>query len=142
MLTGREMDALVAEKIMGSVPCDGWSRFHIGEMMNDMKCEHEMGKCFPKKAGPPMYSTSISAAWQVMEHFRQNQWKVSVIGNEWYDGASWICVMRDAIGEERGTGIDKKSCTVVDGKQGWDEPSAPLAICRAALKTVGKNETF
>lgn len=120
MNPGPELDALVAEKVMG--------------------CKVKNNRCgcsFPVKTdyyGTPIgvpphasnspiwtlkeYSTSIEAAWEVFTKFKSDEdWAVGRYGDKW-------CVMPtdDETGEFR-----------VFGK------TAPHAICLAALKAVGVN---
>lgn len=60
-MTDRELDALVAEKVIGRT-------FPSGTIVGD-----PVAKCVPH------YSTDISAAWQVVEEMRDNGWNF-VIG--------------------------------------------------------------
>lgn len=144
MEAGRELDALVAEKVMGwtavfrlaggnipyGFPDDDYNR--------DVDEHRKHGTCgFPTdyhREPIPEYSTDISAAWEVVEHFRQRQWTVKLVGHEWYDGGRWECTLLDALDTERSRALDTQRHNA--DKQGWDEPSAPLAICRAALKAI------
>ena len=106
---GREMDALVAEKVMEAKPCDKWVRFNTRSMVKFNECEHAV--CFPPMEGPPHYSTKISAAWEVVEKMdllafgmlgqnKNGEWAV------WNNGEDELPIF---------------------------DPTAPLAICRAAL---------
>lgn len=108
MVAGREMDALVAEKVMGLKP--PWPILAFYE------------------PSPPAYSTDIAAAWEVLDkafdvvpgmesgfpavlHWR-NDWRVAML-----DGN---CVpMKTTDGGKLIVAIAS---------------TAPLAICRAALK--------
>ncbi len=94
---GRELDALVAEKVMGDLPPRGYSI--------------------------PDYSTSISAAWEVVEKLIADS-HIVALGVSW-DAAKdhWKFLMRD-FGE------------IVNTEYWPSAPTAPLAICRAALKAV------
>lgn len=114
---GRELDALVAEKVMGwkwgaeyktvdGNPVGWWEepgseRLHWG-------C-YKLGEMPPTV---PYYSTEIKDAWEVVERFKRDERQVQ-IGRH---GQSW------SVG--------------LGGGWGFDE-SAPLAIVRAALRTVG-----
>ena len=136
MPAGREMDALVAEKVMGLAPCDAWSPVNFGSaggpaMWLDKPCGHD-GKCYPTPSehpfsGPLHYSTSIAAAWEVVERLRADK----VMG-----GASIAAVNApdDATpGEwcvEWFDGDHTLDCAIGD--------TAPLAICRAALAAVAR----
>lgn len=85
---GRELDALVAEKVMG-----------IGKLE------------FDAYYGPQhRYSTDIAAAWEVVEKLAK---PLKVV----WTGKVWVCeVFGEPCSQEAGT--------------------APLAICRAALKVM------
>lgn len=87
----RELDALVAEHVMHQ-PIDKFALAQ-GVLYNI-----------------PPYSTSIAAAWEVVE-------KLAVVGSAVLKKENgWICVL---------------------GLETADANTAPLAICRAALKVVG-----
>jgi hypothetical protein len=109
MSAGRELDALVAKKVMESVPCDKWRQFTDYPVLwvkNTGECNHT--GCYPSQEGPPYYSTSIAAAWEVVEKMRFNVW---CLCGSWEAGYP--------LGPVRG-----------------NASTAPLAICRAALKAV------
>lgn len=119
---GRELDALIAEKVMGLSPVE-W----VGDSL--LYGDQDTG------GRVPHYSTDIRAALQVLEHMSpakrvgqaylpcitlnapvaEGQWPDDVpLGRwsvEWFDGVQTL------------------SCE--------DAETAPLAICRAALKAVG-----
>jgi hypothetical protein len=82
-LSDRELDVLVAERVMGLVPCDGWRRINLGSaggpammQVRDVPfynpedlpaCTHAYGECFPidtgyPGSGPAKYSTDDNAA--------------------------------------------------------------------------------
>lgn len=136
MEAGREMDALVAEKVFGfpkwepfirSViphePCgtslDGcpYDKSNHFKYFNETKLKEERNIKHPKP-----YSISISAAWEVVEEMWQRGWW-SQVGHQCIDG-TWEA--------EFMPGSDKL------GNQSFCAlaPAAPLAICRAALKAV------
>ena len=108
----RALDALVAEKVMGWE----WFRFirhedsYIGEFgpaQGDEPIAENYGE------HPPLYSTSIAAAWEVVEKLRDTQFTLE--RDALVSAGGWSCMMG-----------------------GFGEGStAPLAICRAALKAVG-----
>jgi hypothetical protein len=128
------MDALVAEKVMGWVDCKPNAITRLSDDYDDVYIGLGTNPSGRKRCVCPPYSTSISAAWEVVEHFRNRQWTAELKGHEWYVGGRWECILIDALGNERarGAGTQRHS----EKKRGWDEPSAPLAICRAALKAV------
>lgn len=112
MKPGRELDALVAEKVM-NVPKYGIDTVSISN--SDM---------FPKP-----YSTDISAAWEIVEKIRLHEnyvcWEIS---SEWKGegdlkaNSNFSFHVRFCLGR---------------GVEWAGADTAPLAICLAALKAVG-----
>jgi hypothetical protein len=129
---GRELDALIAEKVMGWTPtCNGE---RIGNSLGGR--DEPAGWCKEcDMADPPRgqharplppYSTDIAAAWQVAEKFKSNVMDGFTIlfdpeRKQWRAGALWW------------TGYEQAQ---------WWEPesamaeTAPLAICLAALRII------
>ena len=118
----RALDIKIAEKLFGYVRCDAWEHTMTKDesyQLTKKPCEHE--HCYPAKdvggtlgpiGGPPAYSTDIGHAWKV-------------------------------VGElTRLSNVDLLSA----GREGWSveidamfyatAPTAPEAICRAALKAI------
>ena len=130
MVPGRELDALVAERVMGWVRCSAWQGANLGSAggfvgMNH-GCEHARGTCFPADDSVPWphFSTDIAAAWEVVEKMRKDGWGMTVDslgfpGEEW---RAWFqCdVSHDYLKMEIG-----------------EAATAPHAICLTALKAVG-----
>ena len=124
MPAGREMDALVAEKVMGwhiETDDSGWGHWadangHWGAGINqDDTDDYEDDEDFHILHWHP--SQSIKWAWEVVEQVTKKS-KFTVIeirgGNELYQIAFWYPL-----------------------KDSWHaEGLLPLAICRAALLTV------
>ena len=113
----RELDALVAEKVMGwtLLPCP---------VHQPRECS--FGGQAPGEREPahiPPYSTSIAAAWEVVEHIKHD---VSMYVNHTDAKKPTICVV---IAEPKPYNGMMLPCGEAD--------TAPLAICRAALKAVG-----
>lgn len=117
MPAGREMDALVAEYVMGSpcppMPVDGpdW-----GSQASQVEIWHE---------NLPHYSTDIAAAWQVVKKFNNKltiQGPNSIDLNEGFSYPDYWEI-----------GFHEKSWS---NKFRGVAETAPLAICRAALKAV------
>ena len=138
MPAGRKMDALVAEKVMGlelyhlpaqwaegSTPDgeDGWDGFFCPRcgtpevMYSDSPC------C-------KYYSASIACAWEVVEHFTGEDCKEQDFFIECWSDGEWFVAFHPVGYSSRSP---KAWC---DGKI-TGSPSAPLAICRAALMAVG-----
>ena len=100
---GRKLDALVAEKVMGWISGNSATVTTTGDV---------------KWFETPAYSTSISAAWEVVEKFEDSE----VFRNDDDNGPiEWHCRLGYWKTGILGHGI---------------APTAPLAICRAALKAV------
>lgn len=133
---GRELDALVAEKVFGYEWLDevrerkddpygfgptrwqGWVKAGTKEPIFDMMWRHESG------LHQPLYSTNIAAAWEVVEHLRQLDYFVALI------------VRPDkSIGPDTAYGCEVSRffgpfCKV-------NGNTMPEAICRAALAAKG-----
>jgi len=109
MKPGRELDALVAEKVMG------WTYGHpCPEGMDCLHWADEKGKVRDYK--PPQYSTDIAAAWEVVEKMSEQwpQYQLAKIEDGW--SVMW--------------GFDGYGWPEATGK------TAPEAICKAALLAV------
>lgn len=135
MTAGRELDALVAENVMGwkphrlktgrSVPectvCGDAFHFHFTEANM-----HGVYWCEPRK-GPgeiPPYSSDIEAAWPLVEKFRMDVQSPGAPQN----GGEYL----------NETGEWEVEFFRDDGKTDFvNAPTAPLAICLAALKAKG-----
>ena len=128
MVAGRELDALVAEKVMGLSPCHFAMRGAIG-MNTVWQCQHAdqtpdfSRNCFDAtgELGPHRYSTAIAAAWEVVEKFQHDGWAVEV---DWCpaheQGPCWFSELSK-------TGPDYYRDHA---------DTAPLAICFAALEAI------
>lgn len=113
MQAGREMDELIAEKVMG------WKRGNTkyGEMpwypTGKIPCGHR------GRLGVPCYSIEIEKTWNLVEWMKDWNMELNWYGNDW----------------------EASFDTDEDGEYYAIAPTAPLAICRAALKAVtGKEE--
>lgn len=128
---GRALDALIAEKVMDEP--EYWSVHFSGSHYGDFKTRAEAETCAKQIQGDykahvqtffdcPRYSTSIAAAWQVVEKlgnwhgFDFCLWLKSDANGQWHAG--WF---------ENGYDGLKSRCSAM-------AEAAPLAICLAALK--------
>ena len=118
MKAGRELDALVAEKVMGIKLC----HHELHETRPTCKyCHLNKGFWQPKwgRIEPPRhYSTDIAAAWEVVETFAGKVYVGMARGK--YSG-DWKAVIGDRV---------RPSYEI-------EAETAPLAICLAALKAKG-----
>lgn len=129
MPAGREMDALVAEKVMGAKWDEkrcrvcGWPLDPEGGLCRPDDCsERPQRKGDGRADAHAFYSTDITAAWLVVERMREMGYAL----DSWSSGNGdtdhpWT----DAIFVKE---LDETLCR---------EKTFPLAICRAALKAVG-----
>lgn len=138
MNPGRELDALVAEKVMGLALCKcteedimSWrSDLHaqfsnlgtVGRWGSDGKCS----RCGKSVVAFRSYSTDIAAAWELLDKLPRP--------TEGWDGQCELVIYfdRNEIALEDGNGYE-------DGYTAWtvSGQSMPHAICLAALKAVG-----
>jgi hypothetical protein len=120
MVAGPDLDALVAEKVMGwrKVPRRVINDRDLGPgwwhpTKGDPESPNPGASAFP----PPSYTTDIAAAWDVVETLNKKGIYLWAVGQE------------DSFpGWSADFGRNHQSAHVA-----WGE-TAPLAICRAALK--------
>ena len=132
MPAGREMDALLAEKIMGytlsELSLPAYPKYKLFDI--------ESGEFSGYVKEVPHYSTDIADAWEVVKRMPipfklEKCWeKAYQIGPEGWS-ACW-CTDADCEGCN-----ENSRCT--NGDDVWAE-TAPLAICRYALKVAGVTE--
>lgn len=117
MKPGRDLDVLVAQKVVGLsleyINCDGTHIWY----------SHDAGDYFPT----PAYSTDIAAAWEVVKKITSQ----SPVITDWQ--FSMILPLRTM---QSFNGCFAKFC-YGGGKFESVGESAPHAICLAALKAVG-----
>lgn len=116
MEAGRELDALIAERIFGLRV--EWEQEYLGETIPSSK---QLADQYDENGILPMYSTDIAAAWGVIEKLAIHMIQFRL--------------------EQTGSGITFAKffdCTIDMQKVigGAHADTAPLAICRAALKAV------
>lgn len=135
---GRELDALVAEKVMGWRPMQGGVSMEIGE--KDDLWEDGSRKWYGKDGDPrpmrllpsPKFSTDIAAAWLVVEKLiaRGDEFTLERISLDKVWRAKVYPFTKDK-GWAGGGYFTSSNDVAVNAK------TAPLAICRAALLAVG-----
>jgi len=142
MPAGRELDALVAEKVMDQDFCrcptdDAGETIHGICWKNDgFKTIQDVGTCWSCKKRPQheRYSTDIAAAWEVVEKL--------VLELGWDFDVSLEPAYADDAEQRVGVMFTRKAEIAAYAKLSEDSPIyvagglVPLAICRAALKAV------
>ena len=118
MPAGREMDALVAERVMV---------LKVDYEFDDPRVPEFVDR-YDEWGYLPEYSTDIAATWLVVEKLVDNCDMIDFFIECWSDG-EWF-VASHPMGYS-----SRKPQATCDGKI-TGKPSAPLAICRMALKTV------
>lgn len=129
MPAGREMDALIAEKVMDWKPCYIVKhQFGMALISQHLKKEDAEAACEKGdemiESQPPKYSSDITAAWLVVEKLLNNKlwtFNLEVTGS----GNPIQCV-------EASFSYPSEDEECVSTANTADEP---LAICRAALMT-------
>ena len=131
-MTPGEIDALVAEKVMGWKPnqeCTDENReiheYYDGWICTACEATGGWGSQDDHDTGLHRYSTDIAAAWEVAEKHLHPDWDVDLYRDK-VEGGSWEC---ELVCWER-----KIAVTAV-------ADTAPMAICLAALKAVGEKDT-
>jgi len=121
MRAGVELDALVAEKVMG------WRKRYPNDPQLVWYWADATG-LFERAKQTWRPSTSIAAAWDVVERMRQLGWTVSLLNRNRKEDQTefWYCDFRPH------TAIVPQDSLWVD-----HIPTAPYAICLAALRVVG-----
>lgn len=112
----REIDALVAEKVMG------WSRYHDGAWLTAEELPDHGG--FRIISGSWSPSTDIAAAWQVVERMRFLGWRMCSYVNPDETAAIRYCV-------------DYHLPYRPTAGYCHNNESMPAAICLAALRALG-----
>ena len=133
MEAGRELDALVAEKVMGWRLVKRGRRVATGS--DYQKPGMEVGGFRGNDDARrwishvcPEYSTDIAAAWEVVEKMDHPDWRIEV-GNS-VDGGFY------AIMEPHRPIDDCETCGEQSTKDWQAAPTAPHAICLAALAAL------
>lgn len=111
MKAGRELDALVAERVMG------WTKTIVDnypwQILPPDATELKAKSC-------PHYSTDIAAAWQVVEKLRQDRLYIEIVSEAEY----FRCE------------VNHYTPAAYQFKTEQHADTAPLAICLAALEAV------
>jgi len=128
MKAGRELDALIAEKVMGYEV--GWGIQSVSGGIRTRKnpqALHAHADGEVVRVDLPHYSTQIADAWLVVERFRRGTEPVDVACCVDLHISDW-CTVPDCFVK-----IYSPALAPVDAHAN----EMPLAICLAALKAVG-----
>jgi hypothetical protein len=145
----REIDTLVADKVMGLVPCTAWKLVNLGSaggpcwmLEPESACTHWLGPatsgvsyCYPAPddsplSGPRPYSTDIAAAFEVVAAMQRRGYdSIANSSHDPFTRAHWGGHLWHA-GFGRGPSWTGESCHAY-------ADTAPEAICHAALVAVG-----
>jgi hypothetical protein len=125
MIAGRELDKMVAEKVMGNLTSDEpvWQRTYN---LPDGLCETTRDRVLRRTL--PNYSTDIAAAWEVVNRIHADTKLVFQLA----------APQQDYVNEKWRANFNKKWW--LDESPYYyevDADTAPLAICLAALKAKG-----
>jgi hypothetical protein len=128
---GRELDALVHEYIFDTCRCphdSSWltdstkgSSVFIDDDGKTWRCVTHKKRIFQASEVKP-YSTDIAAAWEVVEKVRGERWEMRWVGKKTID-------VQGLAEDEYGLAFRGNLTASWAG-------TAPLAICRAALKAI------
>ena len=121
MSAGREMDALVAEKVM-----QHWVKRDVLMWQEGRERKEEYSEGFTTLAH---YSTDIADAWTVVERMVNNGYCPGLLFD---DNGHWALAFDGAQSLSIGDEPDDVSTSFFVGKDLWCD-TAPLAICRAVL---------
>lgn len=124
MKPGRELDAKVAEKIMG------WDNIHyqpggnipFGRPNDDYRRDFPNNTAYFKRV--LSYSIDIAAAWEVVEEMAREGWRLELEAKLLHQKE----IRAYAVTFDRLVGDDIERVGV------WEVKTVPLAICLAALK--------
>lgn len=135
MKPSRQLDALIAEKIIGLKSCNDDSQVFDNELGYYMwhkdwsRCGHKPYTCF-YKTSPEPYSSNIGCAWKIIDKMKDNDNKSTSYGYAW--NVELIYMASDK-------GPDESWSCILHGPNNYQEglaSTAPLAICLAALKAM------
>lgn len=123
MVPGRDLDKIIAEKVMGWTNCHEVDSAHAGTLLQGVK-PGEIPSIYTgavRETYVPNYSTKIEAAWEVVEMFKEKgDYKIEI--SAYPKDKLWTikAFHREGL---------SKSCTT-------SAETLPHAICLAALKSI------
>jgi hypothetical protein len=122
LVAGEAIDALVAERVLAWVP-ESWVDPINGLIYSHLRRNPSRDGPMWLHDNPPAVSTSVEAAWQVVEAL----------------GAASVTLTLSSVRSFGETGITYLAFTTVDGRRSKSTraDSPALAICGAALRAMG-----
>jgi hypothetical protein len=134
----REIERLVADRILGLKPCCAWKLTNLGSaggpplihgnwdnpVVHDYECYSDIPEVPTTR--PPDYSSDIGAAWQLVENLRERGHRIEV-GSVARNQSAYTVTA---------TPIERSDAST-KGRVTHTEATAPLAICLVALRASG-----
>ncbi len=77
----------------------------------------------------PNYSADISDSWKIVEYFKENQTKIRISGEDWYDGEEWKVEIFDVLGSN----VISSVSDVKYFDKDEEKSDICLTICKATL---------
>lgn len=130
MPAGREMDALVAEKVMGWTDTGSTHGKTFGRPPKGNALYETVGNIV-RQVRMPRYSTDIGMSWEVVQILNQQGYSLRLVGPEVPDMSGYL------FEEKWSAAFVKPQYAFTDIGQDQGKGATPsLAICRAALKLM------
>ena len=133
----RELDLLVAEKVMRLVSCDMWTETNLGSLGGPAllkNCFHEncystleIGSLLGTIGGCPRYSSQINIAWEVVRRMNSLGYELMLISCN--TGEEWFASFRTATPVVSESPVNESDAQKSRGE-------AARAICLAALRAL------
>jgi hypothetical protein len=134
MQAGREMDVLIAEKVMGWAIHSRNIAWWVKVADKNEVTTEVMGFTYGKDRFAP--STDIADAWQVVKHMKKQRWSFRFSNNAYADEQNAAAFYQAF----RGIGLDILTGLYVYEDKAWAVGDECTAICLAALKAMGVEE--
>lgn len=134
MNAGKELDALIAEKVMGWTKAEISNEYGKILVLGNPKLKEKDWIMMPAEYNPYLpYSTDISAAWEVVEKLSKTN---TMVGTRTFNNQPWqsMCLILKSLNHEAYKNDFEQDFTQWITATG---ESIPHAICLAALKAVG-----
>jgi hypothetical protein len=149
VMDDRELDALVAEKVMGYIPidirvCDGTEMVRCYGTPGDESLQDGAWSALELRNyyGARPYSTDIANAFLVVEAMRTKHkaWPIEIESDRYggvYSGGEWNVVFNCVLDKAGGDDFDAGEFWASPPNGAASDNSLSRAICRAALSALG-----